>query len=146
MRAAGIAARSLRTWTDPALDPKSARVARSPGCACKEREGGLQVGLVAVGLGRDGPRAGERARRKRNRGLEWRLRAEEGERTDVRAPSSRERRRGAGERALLGCDAEAGPNGGEGWASAGAGASWAGAARAREGKRKVGRQRLGVLG
>ena len=68
-------------------------------------EGGLQVGLVAVGLGRDGPRAGERARRKRNRGLGQRLRAEEGERTDARAPSSRERRRGAGERALLGCEA-----------------------------------------
>ena len=37
MRAAGIVARALCTRTDPALDPKSARVARSPGCACKER-------------------------------------------------------------------------------------------------------------
>ena len=75
-----------------------------------------------LGCYRDGPRAGERTRRKRNRGLGRRLRAEEAERTDVRVPSSRGRRRGAGERALLGCEAEerargAGP--GKGGARAG---------------------------
>ena len=58
------------------------------------------MGLVAVGLGRDGPQAGERARRKRNRGLGRRLGAKEGERTDARVPSNRERRRGAGELGL----------------------------------------------
>ena len=41
VRAAGIAARALRTRTAPAHDLKLVRVARSPRCACKEREGGL---------------------------------------------------------------------------------------------------------
>jgi len=60
------------------------------------------VGLVAVGLGRDGARAGERARRKRNRGLGRRLRTEEGERSDARARVAA--RKGA--RGVLGSGAE----------------------------------------
>ena len=66
-------------------------------------EGGPAGELVAVGLGRDGPQHGE--------ALEWsepeegKGEWEEGEGADVCAPSSRERRRGTGERALLGCEA-----------------------------------------
>ena len=53
VRAAGIAARALCTRTARALDSKSARVARSPGCACKERvretTGGSRGGRARVG-------------------------------------------------------------------------------------------------
>ena len=58
---------------------------------------------MAVGLRWDGPQRGE--------ALDWsepeegKGKWEEGEGADVRASSSRERRRGAGERALLGCKA-----------------------------------------